>query len=274
MSHYWLWCSRERARNAIVRYNWVHGVRTNKDGGIGIRGDDVTRGLIVHHNVIWDCGKCGILVKGDDNAIFNNTLFGISNGSPTRLRGQSKVGWIIPADPEPVKPWKPYHEGHVYLDHQNANSLMVNNLVDDIWFREIPLATPNRFGNNIVVEGPVASHLSDVADHVFTLRDGSAAIDAGVVVEDYDIPFNGQAPDCGAYEDGMEPWVPGADWEWPIDLNKMSSRTITMKVIAGFIWEAIVAGSTNTGTLVGDQQEFELDAQDNARLALSPGTNN
>jgi len=42
---------------SIVRYNWAHGCRTEDGKGLGIRGDDQTRHLTVHNNVVWDCGR-------------------------------------------------------------------------------------------------------------------------------------------------------------------------------------------------------------------------
>jgi hypothetical protein len=59
----------------VFRYNWVHGCRSPQIA-LGIRGDDQTRGLTVHHNVVWDCGWAGIVVKGDRNGVHNNTVLG------------------------------------------------------------------------------------------------------------------------------------------------------------------------------------------------------
>ena len=56
-----------------VHHNWVHDHNAFNWGGIGIRGDDKTRGLIVHHNVAWRCPEKGIVTKGDRNRVYNNT---------------------------------------------------------------------------------------------------------------------------------------------------------------------------------------------------------
>ena len=67
---------------------WVSQKRDISHGlGQGIRGDDMTRGLTVHHNVVWDCGMTGIIVKGGANRIFNNTIFDGSN------RDKADVAW-------------------------------------------------------------------------------------------------------------------------------------------------------------------------------------
>ena len=40
-------------------HNWIHDVSE-----LGIRGDDDNIGLDIHHNVIWNCGGSGIMLKG------------------------------------------------------------------------------------------------------------------------------------------------------------------------------------------------------------------
>ena len=67
-------------RGSRAHHNWIHG-----SSGIGLRGDDQTRGLTVHHNVTWDCGFYGIIVKGDDNLVYHNT----TDRRPRRRAGDS-----------------------------------------------------------------------------------------------------------------------------------------------------------------------------------------
>lgn len=110
----------ERAREATVRYNWVHGVQTGHGRGLGIRGDDMTRGHIVHHNVVWDCGMAGIIIKGGENRVFNNTIFDVTNGDKKKVQA-NKGGLIIPTQPEPRKAWKEYHKMGIYLEHFRFN---------------------------------------------------------------------------------------------------------------------------------------------------------
>ena len=59
---------------AICRYNWLHdtekyGARFDHSGTAdGVNG-------IMHHNLAWNCESGGIMVKGDNHKIYNNTGF-------------------------------------------------------------------------------------------------------------------------------------------------------------------------------------------------------
>jgi hypothetical protein len=80
-----LYCKGSRAH-----HNWVHdgyaGTSPIDWGrGIGIRGDDNTAGLTVDHNVVWNMGSAGILIKSPANPTpdqanhaINNTIFNVS----------------------------------------------------------------------------------------------------------------------------------------------------------------------------------------------------
>jgi len=54
---------------------------------------------------------------------------------------------------------------------------------------------------------------ADPVHRAYALRDGSPAIDSGVVIPGRVESFQGTAPDLGAYEHGETPWVAGADWQ-------------------------------------------------------------
>lgn len=70
-----------------LHHNWVHDAHAGTppfewNGGLGIRGDDNTAGLTVDHNVIWNVGSAGIMMKSPKNStpeqanrILNNTVF-------------------------------------------------------------------------------------------------------------------------------------------------------------------------------------------------------
>lgn len=96
---------------SVFRFNWVHGNRS-PSFGLGIRGDDQTRGLTVHHNVVWDCPDRGIVVKGDHIGIFHNTVF----ACPTPIEVQ-RYG-------EPRKPWR---NQWPLIEPQNPHTVVVNN---------------------------------------------------------------------------------------------------------------------------------------------------
>ena len=189
-------------RGSICAYNWVH-----HSTGIGIRGDDQTRGLTVHHNVVWDCHRYGIIVKGDENRVYNNTILD---------RGDS-IGLLIPTQAEPKKWWTPAPP----LPAQNQNSLYANNVGGVLvwrgpsnpaiiqpkvhnWFLAVERRSP--------MDGDIANLFVDPKANSFSPKPGSPLIDAGKVIPGTDLPFTGKAPDLGAYEAGGEDWKAGASW--------------------------------------------------------------
>jgi len=193
---------------SVVRYNWVHGCYTEGRhadglrGGLGIRGDDQTRGLTVHHNVVWDCGRDGIIVKGDNNRVYNNTVLNIG----TKARPGNYVN--LHTAPEPKKWWR---KQHPLLKVQNANSEVFNNaaltVTRDNRKRPFPAGrnNSNNFrGRELMLAGPGKLD--------FRPRAGSPLIDAGKVIPGFTDGYKGKAPDVGAYEHGGEFWKAGATW--------------------------------------------------------------
>ena len=199
----------EGCRGTIVRYNWVHGVRTGHDMGQGIRGDDMTRGLIVHHNVIWDCGMTGIVVKGGENQIFNNTIFGVSNGKSKRP--WINAGLIIPTQPEPRKPWKPYHKLNIYLDVQNSNSIIANNMIDDIYWRKEKIEAPG-IRSNVEIRDKIGDVLVDPDNFDFRLK--PSVVGTLPKATQVKTPEGAKSAGdyIGAYDPSKPAWKPGADW--------------------------------------------------------------
>ena len=190
------------AAGGVVRYNWVHGCRTEEGAGLGIRGDDQTRGLTVHHNVVWECGRDGIIVKGDDNLVCNNTVFGIGT-----LKKPGN-GINLHVEPEPRKPWR--HQWPL-LEIQNRHSRIANNAAPSITGSNA--GDPFPFKDNLEhnFEG-VNPGLADPADFDFRPRPDSPLVDAGLVIPGMTDGFHGSAPDIGAYESGQDAWRPGIRW--------------------------------------------------------------
>ncbi len=183
-----------------VRYNWVHGCWTEEGNGLGIRGDDQTRRLTVHHNVVWDCGRDGIIVKGDENRVVNNTCLYIG------ARRQLGNYIALPTRAEPKKPWR---NQHPLLSVQNQHSLIANNAARTISGNQgartpFPFAdclSHNYQGDKL---GLIAPEHWD-----FRPRADSPLVDAGAPVHGIAEVFHGAAPDIGAYEAGGDPWQPG-----------------------------------------------------------------
>ncbi|MHC4445453.1 MAG: right-handed parallel beta-helix repeat-containing protein [Planctomycetota bacterium] len=187
---------------SIVRYNWAHGCRTEDGKGLGIRGDDQTRHLTVHHNVVWDCGRDGIIVKGDYNKVYNNTVLNIG----TKDKPGNYISLHI--QPEPKKPWR---KQHPLLKRQNLNSEIYNNAA---------LTITGHHKGDPFPEGSNVSHnyrdpdpqLVDSKSLDFRPAEGSPLIDAGRIIPGFTDKFKGIAPDIGAYEYGGEHWKPGITW--------------------------------------------------------------
>jgi len=197
---------------SIIRYNWIHGVATEHrfmtnagmlNGGLGIRGDDQTRGLLVHHNVVWDCARDGIIVKGDHNVIAHNTVFDIGN---EKTRGHFINLHIAE---EPFKSWR---RQYPLLKRQNANSVIANNIAITINGDNKGKPFPY-WKNRITNFSHKDAKLANIQEYDFSPLPQSPVVDKGTVIEGITKDFQGSAPDIGAYEYGGEKWKPGITWD-------------------------------------------------------------
>lgn len=181
-----------------IRYNWVHGCYAPHIA-LGIRGDDKTRKLRVHHNVTWDCAWEGIVVKGDENLVYNNT--GFRNG---------RADIMMYSGPEPHKDW---HKKWPPVPEENKHSKVFNNLGWNMrGHRGKDIPPGGFFVNNHQVKYP-ATLLRDRSNRDFRPAPNSAIVDAGTVIDGLPSRFSGKAPDIGAYEADAEPWIPGITWD-------------------------------------------------------------
>jgi hypothetical protein len=225
-------CHGIHLNNTVVRYNWVHDHDAFNWGGIGIRGDDLTRNLLIHHNVVWNCREKGIIAKGDHNRVINNTCL----NNPI-------MDILAPSRAEPFKAFRPKQHPHL-LDKQNANTTIANNYARVIsgtfaWQRK-PAAPLGRLENNYAGANPM---LVDPAGWDFRPRAGSPLVDAGKVLSAISDRYAGEAPDIGAYESGAERWLPGCyNGLWisapqeqavRVALRMPPTELVTLKVIPG-----------------------------------------
>ena len=226
------------AFGSVARYNWVH-----DSMGKGIRGDDQTRGLTFHHNVVWNCDE-GMILKGDFNKCYNNTVVGVN--------GHGCL--IIPTRPEPEKWWAKAE----FLEVQNMNSVFCNNLVESIVYRNDPLPDGHSISHNVELAGsPVLAAFLEAVDARDFARAGGLVAglirDSGRFVEGVDIPFTGQKPDSGAYQLDGDIWIAGADWSPPglgfeLQVNAEVARS----------WQLPVSSSTTPVPLPGIIRESQL----------------
>lgn len=187
--------------DTVFRFNWVHGNRS-PSFGLGIRGDDQTHGLTIHHNVVWDVPDRGIVVKGDHIRVYHNTVF----DCPTPIEVQRYA--------EPRKPWR---NQWPLLDPQNPHSEVVNNAGRTV-FRDTVAGAEDierlgRWEDRVHHNVPfVSSHLVNPAALDFRPVPDSPLAGAGVPIPNLTPPGE-LHPDAGAYASDADQWVPGCRLE-------------------------------------------------------------
>ncbi len=271
-------CHGIKLNGTIIRYNWTHDHHAFRWGGIGIRGDDLSRNLLVHHNVAWNCPEKGIMIKGDYNRAFHNSCF----DNPI-------FDLVLWATPEPFKEWAPRQHAHL-VEVQNQHSEARNNYAPVISGQ-----MPHELGSARKVTLPAAqlSHnfepgvtmlldawpplfrddqpmLEDPGGHDFRPRQGSPLIDAGTTVPNITAGALGKAPDVGAYERGADNyWIPGyqspaASHPIPADGARRPAvgavltwlpgrRADVVDVYVGESRDAVAAATRNSGEYRGKQ---------------------
>ena len=171
-----------------IRYNWLH---DTEKFGARFDGEGDGFGGHIHHNVIWNV-EGGIMVKGYNHNIYNNTAF--DNGAKNDI--------IIMID-----------------QGGNEGTLTVNNGANKIAGHRTSTydlyPVPGNYENNwngYQTNLDIKDLLVDVENFDFSPIEGSILVDNGSVYDNLDITFNGNNPDIGAYEFGDEYWVPGITW--------------------------------------------------------------
>ena len=201
-------------RGTRFHHNWVHDSYGGTppldwNGGIGIRGDDNTCGLTVDHNVVWNMGSTGIMMKNrinanpeDRNQVFNNTIFKHSFYNPI------KNAIIVTTDNVSQK----LKEDVAVIHNENEYSLINNNLAETItggWFQK-KIGKVANISNNCTGE-KVEINLENTDQFDFRPKLTSISIlDKGKLLSGYTTFVFGNAPDIGAYERGDNMyWIPG-----------------------------------------------------------------
>ena len=194
-----------RAMGSVAHHNWVH-----DSTGLGLRGDDQTRGLTFHHNVVWNCRR-GMIMKGNFNKVYHNTVL-VDPRDP-----YATASIVIPKRAEPKKWWT----RHPTLAVQNEDTLVFNNAAYSIADRGgTAIPASDRVSHNVTLPRDLCGVFADASDEAlgngtFDLRPApdSPLIDAGRLMPNITEGYLGQAPDAGAYEAKGERWVAGADWQ-------------------------------------------------------------
>ena len=178
---------------AICRYNWLHdtekyGARFDHSGDA-----DGTNGLM-HHNLAWNCESGGIMVKGDNHKVYNNTV--LNSGTKNDII----VFQVNSGD----------HSNTIVKN--NAADKIANHRVNDV---EINFGTYTNNWNGYKESITLNSILEDTSNSNFSPKSGSALIDAGSIISGITDQYtnNGTGPDIGAYERGNSNWTAGHDWD-------------------------------------------------------------
>ena len=194
-----------RAMGSVAHHNWVH-----DSTELGMRGDDQTRGLTFHHNVVWNCRR-GMIMKGNQNNVYHNTVL----VDPQAEHATASI--VIPQRAEPKKWWT----RNPTLSVQNEDTLVFNNAAYLIGDRgNTPIPPSDHVSHNVILPRDLSGIFANasqeaLANGTFDLRPApsSALIDAGRLMPGVTQEYQGKAPDAGAYESGGELWVAGADWQ-------------------------------------------------------------
>jgi hypothetical protein len=259
-------CTGTRFRN-----NWIHNALSGSPpydwgGGIGLRGDDQTSGLTVNHNVVWNIGSTGLMIKNTSNPtieqanrVYNNTVFQHSNNNPI------KSAIIVPTS-----------------NNQNMFSSIENNMAETIyggWFAATLGSVASNSNNSIGLD--VESNIENIQWFDFRPKSTATAIvNKGKVIAGITASVFGSLPDIGAYERGDSiyfipgyreskasfPIVPNLALNIPVTRDalmwRQAYKAVSHRVYFGTNQAAVTSASTGSseykGTLTGQKNVYSL----------------
>ncbi|MEM6800952.1 MAG: T9SS type A sorting domain-containing protein [Bacteroidota bacterium] len=181
------------SRNSEIHHNWFHDSEgpTYADGrAAGIYLDNNSKGFKVHHNVVWNISWSGIQMNWNiwDNELYHNTLWNVSRAMGT---------WLKP-------------------EHSMQRIKVYNNVSNEVdWIG-------NDIQHNLILNN---SPFIDFASQNFIPAATSVLIDSGLVIAGINDNFQGASPDAGAYEHGLDPWIPGVNSEEGGEITSINRNT-------------------------------------------------
>lgn len=207
-----------------IGYNWVHDIVAILDysnghvwnGGAGIRhdgggGSPGISDTTIHHNVVWNTTQSqNIIIWALDNTMTNygNEQVRVYNNTCAQEIG------ITQTSPSNTYP-------------SAAGMDFRNNIAAGFIIENSPITTGMTNANNLYYPGAVTGNLTGNPDFVspqnynFSLSAGSPAVDAGALLPPYTDGFSNSAPDLGALEQGITPFLAGAVVR-PVDLAQLT----------------------------------------------------
>ncbi len=207
--------TRKSVENSAAHHNWIHDTPKyafrfdapgNEPGAAGKNGS-------FHHNVVWNCRQ-GVMIKGNDHHIYNNTIFGSNRND------------LIILDEE----------------ESNTNTMTFNNLVQKIGGHR------SKASDEVTIPGTLTANINGY-DSESTVKEllphwdernfipeDERLIGKGRIVDKLPVSFSGDSPNIGAYEQG-ENWKPGTTLDtvtfspWPWDINGTKPVSINMSAV-------------------------------------------
>ncbi len=237
----------------IIRYNWLHDSRKY---GARFDGNGAGNNGTMHHNVMWNLGNSGIMAKGYEHKIYNNTV----------LNGPSNKNDILV----------------MIAQGGNAGTITQNNVANRIAghrsgsYQSYPVPGTYTFNENGYESGrDVDTLLVDFNNRDFRPKPNSVLIDAGTVINGITQSYEGAAPDIGAYEYGGDFWSAGTDW----NVSTKFGNTWTLHTNIAPKIDSVVTADDNSSVIVyfnenvysGIENQGALEVSDFA-LSLTGGT--
>lgn len=193
-------------KNNEVHHNWFHdswGPEYADGRCAGIYLDNNSKGYSVHHNVVWNITWTGIQINWDNwnIDIYNNSIYNAMDGA----MGRWENGYTI--------------QDLVIKNNYASKGEWIGTDVSAIT-------------NLIDMDSPFRS----VEEKDFRPALGSPLIDNGEVISEITDGFQGTAPDIGAYEDGLTPWIPGVNSKMggepdvPVGINNLQTNAADIRV--------------------------------------------
>jgi hypothetical protein len=171
-----IYCWNTDTKGSEVAYNIVYNATGGGFGNTGLFLDDATSDLVVDHNLVYSSDNAMKLnpPANDNNRIYNNTLVG------------NKYSLAAGANAD------------------MTGTIFANNIFTaaTIWGKGV--IRHNNIARSVGTAGFVSPGTGN-----YTLAAGSAAINIGAVISPYTSGYTGSAPDAGAYEYGVAPFVAG-----------------------------------------------------------------
>ena len=192
-----------------IRYNWLH---DTEKFGARFDGEGDGYGGHMHNNVIWNVVG-GIMVKGYNHNIYNNTAF--DNGDKNDI--------IIMID-------QGGNEGTITIN--NASNKIAGHRTGTYDSYPVPGIYQSNW-NGYETNLDIKDFLVDVENYDFSPIAGSPLIDNGSIYNNLNISYNGINPDIGAYEYGGEYWTPGITWDVNLEFGEYFYPPNDLSILLG-----------------------------------------